>query len=69
MIELYPNSNAVNQIDWFNECHMAYLEGKFDRALVASIMCHVESMEALRIMGLYGSDAYNPPDISEATGG
>jgi hypothetical protein len=51
----YANSEATGTIDWYNESHVAYLEGDFARAQVAATMHFAESAEALRLLLLEGA--------------
>ena len=60
MIKIIPYANAeiTGSIDWYNEAHVAYVEGEFTRANVAAIMFHAESVEALRLLLLEGSATF-----------
>jgi hypothetical protein len=54
----YANAEITGTIDWYNEAHVAYVEGEFARANVAAIMFHAESVEALRLLLLEGSATF-----------
>jgi len=51
----YANAEITGTVDWYNEAHVAYVEGEFARANVAAIMFHAESVEALRLLLLEGT--------------
>lgn len=54
-IQLYkPDESKINSIDWLNEATLAYCDGNFNRAQVASIMYHADAVEALRLLLMEG---------------
>lgn len=61
MSEMHPanlpyHANAdVGSIDWLNEAHCAYFEGNYNRAWVAAILFHAESVDALRLLLVEGA--------------
>ena len=48
-----------------NEAHCAYVEGKYDKALVAAVLFHAESVEALRVLLLEGANAINVEQVGD----
>ena len=55
MIVPYANDAITGTIDWYNEAHVAYIQGEFDRAQIAATMHFAESAEALRLLLLEGT--------------
>lgn len=51
----YPASAELGTTDWLNEAHCAYYEGNYERANVAAILFHAESVDALRLLLLEGA--------------
>jgi hypothetical protein len=62
----YPPNAEAGSWDWLNEAHCAYVDGKFERALVAAVLFHAESVEALRLLLLEGARAVNVEPLSDS---
>lgn len=61
----YPPNPECGSWDWLNEAHCAYVEGKFEKALVAAVLFHSESVEALRLLLLEGAKAINVEPLGD----
>lgn len=62
----YTPAADAGQWDWLNEAHCAYVEGKYDKALVAAVLFHAESVESLRLLLLSGAEAVNVEPLSDS---
>jgi hypothetical protein len=60
-----PNADAGSW-DWLNEAHCAYVEGQYDKALVAAVLFHAESVESLRLILLEGAKAVDVAPMSDS---
>lgn len=56
MHEIYPPHPETGTIDWLNELHCSYMNGDYQRALVAATAWHGETTEALRLLLLEGAE-------------
>jgi hypothetical protein len=67
----YPANPEVGTTDWLNEAHCAYFEGNYQRANVAAILFHAESVDALRLLLVEGALANTevPINIKPMTDG
>ena len=61
----YPASAEAGSWDMLNEAHCAYVEGKYDKALVAAVLFHAEAVEALCVLLLEGANAINVEQVGE----
>jgi len=51
----YHANPDVGTTDWLNEAHCAYFAGNYERANVAAILFHAESVDALRLLIIEGA--------------
>jgi hypothetical protein len=51
----YHANADVGSTDWLNEAHCSYFAGNYERASVAAILFHAESVDALRLLLIEGA--------------
>jgi len=61
----YPIRADVGSWDWLNEAHSAYVDGKFDKALVAAVLFHAEAVDDLIKLLLEGAGAINVQPVGD----